>query len=592
MLIEIVELDNFCIPTDGIRMVIMQPHVDENLTDNEPFRWKDEKKYDQIENIKRTLMIAKSEENGIQQSHFTIFPEYSIPGLDGASIIQCSMEMADWPNNTIVIGGIDGLNKAQYGELTKEAIVSDSNKEDVVEENNWVNCCVTWIKKNNGVVVKYIQPKFSPAWLEKNTNFEDMFCGKSIYLFEAKFTDGLAFRFLSLICADWIGKISPDADDGVFLVLNKLNELWNSETDPKPIHQVFVIKHNLKPNHSLFLNNATKFFTDTNPTKIDRHNCLVFFANTAGGNKPGKHNDYGFTSIISHPASGYVIEGCPPTYAVFTNNRRNSENLDRCKEGLFRETGACIHSIKLYHPSCIGYDVSDRCLPIENAIVHSIDKDFNDPRVPGLPVPASIKWVNDELDEIRYPNTEDVIRNDVTIAYNSIISEMRLGSGEYLQRSLNIATNREDGPDAERKKNIVDIWSDEETESLKTIVNSLSVISCMYTLSIKNSPAHAILTTEDNSVFDIVIVSGQTNNLHKDNLAHIEKVFPNKHNLDQRKVIVVSRADTDHSSTISREKNIYDTDSIINCDYQTLFECLQSHNREELQGKISSLIGA
>ncbi len=589
MLLEPVRLDDINIPTDGIKIVIMQPYVAENLTDNEPFSWQGSEKNRQIEQIKRTLVIAKNEEHGIHQTHFTIFPEYSIPGLEGVNTIQSILE-ADWPNNTIVIGGVDGLDKTQYTQLLEGSKVDELNKANALEDNQWVNCCITWVKSNDRVT-KWIQPKFSPAWPEKNTNFKNMFLGKSIYVFEAKFTDGLTFRFLSLICADWIGKINPTSDEGIFLVLKGLDTLWHSDSDPKPIHLLFVVKHNLKPNYDLFLNNTKRFFTDTNPTKINRDKCLVLFANTAGGYKPGNYEGYGFTSIISSPASGYVVEACPQSFAVITEKLRGSENLKRCKEALFREMGACIHSIKLYHPLYIGYDVNDKYRPVENAIVYPIDKDIKDPRVPGRPVPASIKWVNDKLDEIIYPNTDDGIKKNVTIAYDFVKDELRWSDEEFLQRSINIATNRKDDPDRDKKEKIVDIWGNEETKSLKTIVNSLSVISCKFSLKINDSPAHATLVNRDNDVYDIVIIFGQSHYGHKDNFKYIEDSFLGRHNLDSRKVIIVSRADEDFEDIINREKKIYDVSPIMKCDYRKLLGCFESQNSGELTTKITQLIG-
>ncbi|HDZ03154.1 MAG TPA: hypothetical protein ENH52_17210 [Nitrospirae bacterium] len=589
MLIEPVELD-ISIPIDGLKMVIMQPYVAGNLTDNEPFRWQDSEKDRQIERIKRTLVIAKNEDHGIHQTHFTIFPEYSIPGAEGVNTIQSILEEADWPNNIIVIGGVDGLDKTQYTQLLEGSMVSELNKAIALENNQWVNCCITWVK-SNGRVNKWIQPKFSPAWLEKNTNFKDMFSGKSIYVFEAKFTDGLTFRFLSLVCADWIGKINPTSDEGIFLVLKGLDRLWHSDPDPKPIHLLFIVKHNLKPNYDLFLNNTKRFFTDTKPIKINRDKCLVLFANTAGGYNPGNYEGYGFTSIISSPASGYVAEDCPRSFAVITEKLRGVENLKRCKEALFREIGACIHSIKLYHPSYIGYDVNDRCLPVENAIVYPLDADIKDPRVPEQTVLASVKWVNDNLDDFNCPNTDEGIKEDVTKAYNSVINEMRWSSGEYLQKSINIATNRKDESDRKKKEKIVDIWDSEEAKALETIMNSLSAISCKFPLKIDGSPAHAILVNREHDVYDIVIVSGQPHNLHEDNFKYIEDSFLGRHNLDSRKVIIVSRADADFTGVIDREKKIYDVSPVMRCDYKKLLDCFESQNNGELKTRITQLIG-
>ena len=103
-MIEVVEKKiGVIFPSQQIKMVAMQPHV--HLTDTEPFRWPDGEKEKQIVGIKRTLEIAKN-----KQAHFTLFPEYSIPGLDGVGAIDEVIANNDWPNNTIIIGGVDGLS--------------------------------------------------------------------------------------------------------------------------------------------------------------------------------------------------------------------------------------------------------------------------------------------------------------------------------------------------------------------------------------------------------------------------------------------------------------------------------------------------
>ena len=64
-------------PSGCIKMVVMQPFV--HLTEDEPFRWPDNKKDQQIQSIQRTLDIARDN----SPTHFTLFPEYSIP-MDGS----------------------------------------------------------------------------------------------------------------------------------------------------------------------------------------------------------------------------------------------------------------------------------------------------------------------------------------------------------------------------------------------------------------------------------------------------------------------------------------------------------------------------
>jgi hypothetical protein len=206
MAIEIEEVNlNITLPASDIRMVIMQPFIE--LDGNGPFRWKANKKQKQIDGIGRTLEIAKKQEFDCEKTNFVLFPEYTIPGLDGVNHIENLLNNDSWKSNTIVIGGIDGLTKQEYECLCNNAQVNKKNKPDKVQDGKWLNCCIVWTKDKEKNLKKWIQPKLVPAWPEKNINNEHMFCGKSIYLFKGNFENGVNFHFLSLICFDWIGQL-------------------------------------------------------------------------------------------------------------------------------------------------------------------------------------------------------------------------------------------------------------------------------------------------------------------------------------------------------------------------------------------------
>jgi hypothetical protein len=203
-MLEVMEIPlKLTFPSDWIKMVAMQPHV--HFMDSEPFRWPDGEKEKQIAGIKRTLEIAKNKE-----AHFTLFPEYSIPGLDATNAINELVTDGQWPNSSVVIGGVDGLSNGEYQQLCQQPNTTchDNNKPVHIGQDEWVNCSVTWVKDNSGRVTRYIQPKICPAWPEKNIHLTDMFCGKAIYIFNAKYYNDFPCRFVSFICFDWIGKIN------------------------------------------------------------------------------------------------------------------------------------------------------------------------------------------------------------------------------------------------------------------------------------------------------------------------------------------------------------------------------------------------
>src|SRR5713226_2830495 len=160
MHIETVDLNarNLVLPSNTVGIVIAQPYV--NHPEGEPFRWTDGRD-EQLATIRRTLDIAKAATHGAGKTHFTIFPEYSIPGLAGVDIIDEVLDDDAWPIGTIIIGGTDGLSREDYGILAARdrTYHHEDNSPDKVEQDEWVNCGVTWVKSAQDRVERWLQPK-------------------------------------------------------------------------------------------------------------------------------------------------------------------------------------------------------------------------------------------------------------------------------------------------------------------------------------------------------------------------------------------------------------------------------------------------
>ena len=69
------------LPSDRVGVVVEQPFL--SLTSKEPFVCTPETVATQLATIQKTLDIAKARPHGQAKTHFTIFPEYGIPGLPG-----------------------------------------------------------------------------------------------------------------------------------------------------------------------------------------------------------------------------------------------------------------------------------------------------------------------------------------------------------------------------------------------------------------------------------------------------------------------------------------------------------------------------
>lgn len=586
MKIEVKEigLENIAFPDNGIGMVIMQPFV--KLCRQEPYRWRSKNKHNQIKGIIRTLKIANQAAHGCDKTHFTIFPEFTIPGLEGIAEIQKILESSSWKDGTIVIGGIDALSKDEYSSLCKDSMtqVHEKNKAERVRDGQWVNCCITWVKTKNdegdSTIRRWIQPKLCPSWPEEEVEVYDMFEGKGIWVLEGRIVDGRAFRFMSLICYDWIGRLGNA--NGIFAILQEMSSLPGAEPYGKPLHMVFVLQHNEKPNHPAFLYNVFGFFDSQKYPFVLRDKSMVTLVNNAGASCPGPCQKYGYSSLIFSPNSPYSSEGSPPSYAVTTKILRDNEILQTCKEALFRENGGCIHSFRLFHPLFVDRTPESRRRPLGPVLVYALDEKVKDRRTPGEQVSAVVKWINDKLDLLLgFHACAGRFRALVRKAQDKVVKKLRYSDEQHLVRMIGFAT-----PDMTKKeqKNI-DIWSEREKTSLESIIYSLALVSCSNPITIKNAPAHAYIKHE-RTVIDIIVVSGGAT--HTRNIKHARGCFPGRR---ERVTLIISRDRLDGPLT-GREKPIYEVETNIKyCGYFNLKRALVTSTRKGLNREIKRIMG-
>ena len=581
--IKEIKLDNFILPKNGIGMVMMQPFVE--LCKNEPFRWIEDKKAKQIERIIRTLEIAKVQKHGCEKTHFTIFPEYSIPGLEGINKIQELIEDSSWKDGTVVIGGIDGLNKSEYLEIcnSKNTEVFSENRPEKVRDDQWVNCCVFWLKgvdpDGKQIIKRWIQPKLCPSWPEENIEQYDLFEGKCVNIFEAKVQGQKAFRFFTLICYDWIGSLG--SRNGILEILEQLNALYYDKPDAIPIHFCFLLQRNEKPNHPSFLSNIFNFFHDTGFDSVNRDKCAVVALNNAGKLQPGICEKYGFSGLIFSSSASYSKGQDPRSYAVNTINLRGSDSLLTCKDALFRESGGCIFSFRLIHPLRISGTPQDRRLPLEPSLVYPLDKNFSDPRTPEKPVPAIVKWVNDNIETICiFSGLLGPIGKLVSEYQKNVADDIRQCEHNYLRQMMTLSTV---GINSN-----VDYWSVKEKKSLESILFALSFLRCAVELKIENSVSHAYFIKKDRTVVHVFVVTGGAD--HRKNIEYAQTFCSPQMSYV---TLIISR-DEQETPVTDRDKPIYEvdeTDNIIRCGFHDLKDCLKAKTAANFKKKIMSHIG-
>ena len=347
--------------------------------------------------------MATEPHQGALRTHFTLIPEYGIPGLGGVRTIEEVLRSQRWPNATVLIGGTDGLTRDQYSQLVagdRTRVVAERNGVGQVGHDQWVNCAITWVKSANGTLTRWIQPKLHPAWEETDTLHQRMFRGRSVYMFRGQRENNTPFLFGTLVCFDWIARTTDDTRILECLLEQVHNEAGSLQL---PITWIFVIQRNRRPSHYSFLRNVEEFYRQDVFPNADRTDACLVFANAAGRGTPGPVGQFGAGSLVFSPRSPFRESPlCPQTFSHGGPRFRDGSDALRacnCQDVLFRERGACIHSFEQINPRSVALGADGRTLAVENASVFPVSGD-PEPRAPGGPVPAATKWMNDALDDV------------------------------------------------------------------------------------------------------------------------------------------------------------------------------------------------
>ena len=536
-------------------MVIAQPFLD--LEQQEPFRCAAKAKPALLATVLWTLQVARSASHGAGKTHFTVFPECSVPGPEGIAIIHEAVCAADWPVGTVVIAGVDALSKAQFTALTEDPQTHFDAKHNALSrmtDQQWVNCCVTWAKGDDGTVRRWLQPKIVPAFVELDVQCKAMFRGESVYVFTGAFANQSTYRFCSLVCFDWVG---PVGGKKVWRwVVEGLGALANAAKAAFPISWVFVVQHNPKPSHTSFLTEVVDFFDPNTVASVPRQQTCLVFANNAGNKSPGRAELFGNTALLFSPRAQFTKPACFPTYCNGGPRERKSPQLGPFFDVLFRERGACIHSFTHANPDLIPAGAAGKTFPVAQASVYPLDG-CQDPRVPSDQVPASTKWLNDELDDVAClatysPNSALVAQAQASRA--PIVTALRAidAAAAKTAMSLACALHKVSGAGNNSPKDwYPDDWDADEHRALEHLTHTLQIFATgLANPQVQGQPAHAQITLGTETI-DVLAVLGKT---HEDCYEHIKNNLP----ASRRPVALVSR-DHDNNPRNKRFGSILDT---------------------------------
>ena len=526
------------LPPTHTGMVLAQPYLE--LTDQEPFRCTPQSRSRNLESLKAVLDVARTAPHGAPKTHFTLLPEYSIPGTDGIELIEHAISGNDWPKQTIVIGGIDGLSIQEYVTLAAApstehpALGHPGNATNPASQ--WVNCGVIWVKAADGSVRRWLQPKLYPSWPEEDITNSRMFRGNTVFLFRGTFENKAPFRFAVLVCFDWIASV-----DGVTPWQALVHKLSSQAIDQKaelPISWIFVIQHNPRPSHHSFMNQINGFFDHATAANVRRDRACLIFANSAGRPTPGRVETHGHTSVVFAQQTSFTKPKCHVTFCNGGERFRGHHIIRHHKDCFFREGGACVHSFQQVNPNRLP-GAPYHTIALQNVAVHPTNN-LADPRVPSDSVPASVKWLNDELDTIQSLTANyggAPLAAEIDVGHKEAVVELRSLAGNSAAQTVTLASavdeEQDNGLDPTSERT-ADDWDSAESLAVVHLVHTLSILKvCCDRWLIGNSSPHGSLTTGTQE-FDVAAVRGET---HECCYEHSVKAFQD----GRRAVLLVSR---------------------------------------------------
>lgn len=541
-------------PSGQVGMVVAQPHV--CFTDDEPFTLVPEMTERAFGYIDTTLALALRRVHGVEKTHFTIFPECTLPGLAGVDRVTAALTQENWPTETVVIGGVDGLNREQFSELLLRPNTSyDAAGVDLerIREGQWINCSVTWVKLPNGEVRSWVQPKIAPAWVERNVQYLSMHKGQSVLLFKGTYSNSRApYRFATLLCFDWIGSV--DNRRIWQWLLQGIDDIAAAREATLPLTWLFVAQCNPEPSHASFMLQVPQFYDPLQYPNVNRENTCLVMANVAGNPVPGKAKQFGQSAVIFTP-NRFMKPGCMPTYCNGGEPQRHGQPLENLRDAVFRERGACVHSFAVRNPDTVPLGSAGKVLAVEEPTVHPLGGGV-DPRTPSDVVPAVVKWVNDELDDtdkclaIKFPKLALVAA--IETAHKKSAEAIRKLPAKALNNSLLVASP---GTTCES----ADSWTAREVGAVSHLLQTFSILDvAQYPATFHGQGAQATIQKGDSSL-EVVAVIGRS---HEECDRHImERAVPHRGAL-----LMISR-DEQNTSWNAKERTIFDQVSADSAEY-------------------------
>lgn len=331
--------------------------------------------------------------------------------------------------------------------------------------------------------------------------------------------NGTLYRFCTLICFDWIATV-----DQMLLWRQVLQNLAGQAAAVDAEYSLswfFIVQRNQKPHHDTFLLQVPSFFDQTQLPAVRRERACLIFANCAGKAVPGKSEEFGGTSLVFSSTTNFAVGKCKPTFASGGPRfRDNSTILNPFYDVVLRERGACIVSFVQINPNAVAAGPANKAIAVENAELFPVDTTL-DPRVPSGPVPATVKWLNDELDNMKSVATMGslsaaALKAQASVAHTAIVVALRTTDAAAIADTLAMA---HDGIPKH-----ADEWDAAEVEALALLVNATEILGIGFPAEPMTAGVSQSTIAIDGYTIVIVTVTGQS---HQSCLGHAAAHAPN-----------------------------------------------------------------
>ncbi len=349
------------------------------------------------------------------------------------------------------------------------------------------------------------------------------------------------------MCFDWVGREAGVAVTDA--VLQQFGAAYEATGSPQDLNWVFVLQHNPSPNHATFLTATQRILTQPIHAFARCRDAAVVMACTASARTPARRQPYGYSSLVFGPLAPFDSNGCRPTFATQSSRLRGATTLGTCKDVVFREMGECIHAAEVRIPATVVPNPTDRTAAIVQAEAIPLVGAVVDPRIPGTSVPAVVKWVNDELDEV--PDlcaayfAGNPLQPALQTSHNNVVAGYRrLPSQDLAIRVDGACASRFSRNSALDPAGDVDTaWDVPERSGLRHVIQTLTLVGGAAAIDIANSQLHA---RHSPTGIEIAAIAGPT---HADCMQAFQKLAGRTH----APIVFVSRDDTNNMAHLPRE---------------------------------------